>query len=59
MVIDSIPPATANVVSPSLTFAAAEAMALIPDRHTLLMVVHGTVIGSPPPTAAWRDVIWP
>jgi hypothetical protein len=35
------------------------AMAPSPDRHTLLMVRAGTVIGMPPFTAAWRAVIWP
>jgi hypothetical protein len=34
-------------------------MLLSPDRHTLLMVVAGTVIGMPAFTAAWRAVIWP
>jgi len=30
-----------------------------PERHTLLMVIAGTLIASPPFTAAWRAVIWP
>ena len=30
-----------------------------PERHTLLIVLAGTVIGMPPFTAAWRAVIWP
>src|SRR4029453_6925364 len=34
-------------------------MALRPERHTLLIVVDGTVIGMPAATAAWRAVIWP
>ena len=34
-------------------------MALRPDRHTLLTVVAGTVIGMPALAAAWRAVICP
>ena len=31
----------------------------MPERHTLLMVLAGTVIGMPAFAAAWRAVIWP
>ena len=31
----------------------------MPERHTLLTVIAGTVIGMPAFTAAWRAVIWP
>ena len=34
-------------------------MVLSPERHTLLTVVAGTVMGIPAFTAAWRAVIWP
>ena len=34
-------------------------MVLRPDRHTLLTVVAGTVMGMPALAAAWRAVIWP
>ena len=36
-----------------------ELIVLRPERHTLLTVVAGTVIGMPALTAAWRAVIWP
>ena len=35
------------------------AMAVSPERQTLLMVVAGTVMGIPAPVAAWRAVICP
>ncbi len=57
LVIDSMPPATTTSHSPSRTSWSASAMALIPDRHTLLTVSAGTDIGTPAPAAAWRAEI--
>src|SRR6266536_1597910 len=54
-----MPPATTSPARPSSTYCAAVAMALVPDRQTLLTVRAGTVIGTPARTAAWRAVIWP
>ena len=31
----------------------------MPERHTLLIVIDGTDIGTPPFTAAWRAGICP
>src|SRR5690606_35047994 len=59
LVMLSMPPATTNWASPRRMARSARAMADIPERHTLLMVVQGTVMGRPPATAAWREVIWP
>ena len=58
-VIDSMPPATTMPNSPARTNCAASAIASRPDRHTLLMVSAGTVIGMPAATAACRAGIWP
>ena len=58
-VIDSMPPATTTSNSPALISCAASAIASRPDRHTLLIVSEGTVIGIPPATAACRAGIWP
>ena len=58
-VIDSMPPATTISCSPARISWSAIAIALMPERQTLLMVIEGTVIGMPPLTAAWRAVIWP
>src|SRR5215207_6203757 len=54
-----MPPATSSPAWPSSTYWAAVAMALSPDRQTLLTVRAGTVIGTPPRNAACRAVIWP
>jgi hypothetical protein len=35
----------------------ARLIALIPERHTLLTVSAGTLMGTPAFTAAWRAVI--
>jgi hypothetical protein len=35
----------------------ARAMAFSPDRHTLLMVMAGTSLGTPASMEAWRAVI--
>ena len=51
-VIDSMPPATTTSHSPARTSWSASAMALIPDRQTLLIVIAGTDMGTPAPTAA-------
>ena len=59
MVIDSIPPAITNFDSPSLTCLEASAMAVIPERQTLLLVVAGTDIGIPAALAACLAVICP
>ena len=53
-VIDSMPPATTISTSPARISWSASAMALMPERHTLLMVMLGTFIGMPPATAAVR-----
>src|SRR6516162_6091365 len=58
-VIDSMPPATTMSNSPARMSWAASAMASRPDRHTLLIVIAGTVIGIPAATAAWRAGICP
>ena len=46
--MDSIPPATTKVASPRRMSLSARAMAVMPERHTLLMVVAGTDMGMPP-----------
>ncbi len=58
-VIDSMPPATTMSNSPARMSWAASAIASRPDRHTLLMVIDGTVIGIPAATAACRAGICP
>ena len=52
LVIDSMPPATTISCSPARISWSAMAIALMPERQTLLMVIDGTVIGMPPLTAA-------
>ena len=54
-----MPPATTISCSPARISWSAIAIALMPERQTLLMVMEGTLIGMPPLTAAWRAVIWP
>ena len=54
-----MPPATTTSASPAWIIWSAEYRALMPDRHTLLRVMAGTVMGIPALTAAWRAVIWP
>src|SRR3546814_4845014 len=58
-VIDSLPPATTMSASPAWIIWSARWIVLTPERHTLLMVVAGTVMGMPALTAAWREAIWP
>ena len=53
-VIDSWPPATTMSNSPARISWSAMAMALRPERQTLLRVSAGTVIGMPAATAAGR-----
>ncbi len=54
LVIDSMPPATTISTSPARISWSAIAIALSPERQTLLMVIDGTLIGIPPATAASR-----
>ena len=54
-----MPPATTISNSPARISWSASAIASSPDRHTLLIVSAGTVIGMPALTAAWRAVICP
>ena len=59
LVIDSMPPATTMSNSPARISWSASAIASRPDRHTLLTVNAGTVIGMSAATAAWRADICP
>ena len=59
LVIDSMPPATTISHSPARISWSAIAIALRPDRHTLLIVIDGTSIAMPPATAAPRAGFWP
>ncbi len=59
LVIDSMPPATTTSTSPALISWSASAMASSPDRHTLLIVIDGTLIGIPAATEACREGSWP
>jgi hypothetical protein len=54
-----MPPATATSISPARIIWSAIAIADIPERHTLLIVIAGTSLGRPAPIDAWRDVICP
>ena len=54
LVIDSMPPATTISTSPARISWSAIAIALSPERQTLLMVIDGTLIEMPPATAALR-----
>ena len=57
--MDSSPPATASATSPARIWSAAIMMAFMPEPHILLMVVVGTPVGMPAPSAAWRAGAWP
>ncbi len=57
--MDSRPPATAMAISPARNWSAAIMMAFMPEPHILLMVVVGTLVGRPAPSAAWRAGAWP
>ena len=59
LVIDSMPPATTMSNSPARISWSASAIAVMPDRQTLLTLSDGTVIGMSAPTAAWRAGICP
>ena len=50
----AVPDTLTNMIgdSPSRMARSASPIADMPDRHTLLIVTEGTVIGSPPDTAA-------
>ncbi len=58
-VIDSMPPATTISCSPARIVWSAIAIALIPDRHTLLMVIEGMLAGSPAASPAELAGFWP
>ena len=51
-VIDSMPPATTTSASPLWIIWSARYSALTPERHTLLIVIAGTLIGMPAFAAA-------
>ncbi len=55
----SIPPATMISACPSAMVCAPKMMAFIPEEHTLLTVVHGTLSGSPAPREACLAGAWP
>src|SRR3954471_19520548 len=57
--IDSCPPATTMSASPLAMDCAPSMAALRPDPHTLLMVIAGTISGSPARMAACRAGFWP
>jgi len=59
LVIDSWPPATTISTSPARMSWSASAIASRPDKHTLLIVIDGTLIGMPALTALIRAGIWP
>ena len=59
LVIDSMPPATMMSCTPARISASAVAIALTPDRQTLLMVIEGSDIGSPAAMPAVRAGFWP
>ena len=55
----SIPPATTISASPAIIACAPCITAFIPEAHTLLTVVHGTLSGKPANLAACRAGAWP
>src|SRR5882672_62857 len=57
--IDSSPPATTTSTSPARIWSAASMIAFIPEPHILLIVVVGTEVGRPAPSAACRAGAWP
>ena len=54
LVIDSMPPATMISASPARIIWSAVAIALMPDRQTLLIVIEGSDSGSPAAMPAVR-----
>ncbi len=54
-----MPPATTTSVSPDRMACAPRMTAFRPDPHTLPTVVHGTLLGRPAASAAWRAGAWP
>ena len=59
MLMLSCPPAITISESPSRMAWAASITAFRPEPQTLLMVIAGTVFGSPPLMTAWRAGFWP
>ena len=55
--IDSTPPATTMSAAPALTMWLAMVMALIPDAHSRLTVMPGTVSGKPASSQAIRATL--
>ena len=58
-VILSMPPATTISASPERISRSAIAIALMPERQTLLILIAGTSNPIPALMAAWRAGIWP
>src|ERR1700730_4143435 len=56
--MDSSPPASTSWAEPARIWSAASITAFSPEPHILLTVVHGTLTGTPAPTAAWRAGAW-
>ena len=54
-----MPPATTMSCSPARIIWSAIAMALMPERQTLLIVIDGRLIGSPAAMPALRAGFWP
>src|ERR1700731_1355830 len=52
--MDSSPPASTTCAEAARIWSAASITAFSPEPHILLTVVHGTLTGTPAPTAAWR-----
>jgi len=59
LLMDSSPPASTSCAEPARIWSAASITAFSPEPHILLTVVHGTLTGTPAPTAAWRAGAWP
>src|SRR6202023_3548551 len=57
--MDSSPPASTTCAEAARIWSAASITAFSPEPHILLTVVHGTLTGTPAPTAAWRAGAWP
>ncbi len=59
LVMDSMPPATMISASPARISWSAVAIALMPDRQTLLIVIEGSDSGRPAAMPAVRAGFWP
>src|ERR1700736_3867250 len=57
--MDSMPPASTVSAVPERIWSAASITAFSPEPHILLMVVAGTLKGTPASSAAWRAGAWP